>query len=232
MAVWDDKDFMARRGQARDRISEKLGLGEKPEERNFWFDSVYELAGKDAAGVPWADLQPKRALVSWLESLPEAERTGRAIDVACGLGDNAEAIARVGFETTAFDFSKKAVEWAQNRFADSSVNYSVADLLNQPADWAGAFDFVHETYTIQALRGEMRQAAIPAIAGLLAPGGRLLVICRGRDDGEEIEGPPWPLDRLELGAFIEHGLEEVRFEDYIETRDRPIRHFRVEYRKL
>jgi len=230
MTVWDDKDFMARRGRARDRIFSELGLGEKPEERKTWFDSVYDLAGEDAAAVPWADLKPKEALVGWLETLRQGTPRGRAIDVACGLGDNAEAMAGAGFAVTAFDFSDKAVQWAKTRFPDSSVDYVVADLLDAPGEWNGAFDLVHESYTIQALRDEMRVNAIPAIARLVVPGGTLLVICRGRDDGEEVEGPPWPLDRLELAAFESCGLEPVRFEDYIEERDRPIRHFRVEYR--
>ncbi|MBZ0214989.1 MAG: class I SAM-dependent methyltransferase [Fimbriimonadaceae bacterium] len=231
MAVWDDEKFMARRGAARERIAKQLGLGEQPNERNTWFDSVYELADGDAAGVPWADLKPKDSLTSWLESQPASNRSGRAIDVACGLGDNAEAIARAGFDVTAFDFSKKAIAWARERFPDTSVDYVVADLLNPPAEWLGAFDFVHETYTIQALRDEMRAAALSSIAKLLAPGGRLLVICRARDNGEAVEGPPWPLDPMELAAFGDNGLEEIRFEDYLETRDRPIRHFRVEYRR-
>ena len=221
MTVWDDKDFMARRGVARARISKELGLGDKPEERNSWFESVYELAGSDAAGVPWADLQPKDTLMEWLDSLAPTEPRGRAIDVACGLGDNAEAIANAGFDTVAFDFSAKAIEWAKSRFPSSPVNYVVADLLNSPAEWVGAFDFVHETYTVQALREDMRGGAIPAIANLLAPGGRLLVICRGRDDNEDIEGPPWPLDSLELSCFEKCGLERVKFEDYMVVRDRP-----------
>jgi hypothetical protein len=30
----------------------------------------------------------------------------------------------------------------------------------------------------------------------VAPGGKLLVICRSREEGGEITGPPWPLTRV------------------------------------
>ena len=98
--------------------------------------------------------------------------------MGCGLGDNAEALGQLGYEVTAFDLSPTAVEWARKRFAGSPVTYVAADLFDAPADWAGAFDFVHETYTLQALMPGtgLRQRAARCLAGFLKPGGRLLVI--------------------------------------------------------
>lgn len=227
--IWDDPDFMARRLAARERISEQLGLGEGLEERPTWFEAVYELADGDPAAVPWADLQPKAALLRWLEGLPASGARGQAIDVACGLGDNAEALAQAGFAVTAFDLSPRAIEWARRRFPETSVNYVAADLFDYPRSWARAFNLVHETYTIQALGGELRRKAIQRIALLVAPRGRLLVLCRGRDDDAPADGPPWPLSPSELKQFEEEGLEQTRFEDFEDQRDRPIRHFLAEY---
>lgn len=141
MTVWDDKQFMARRSKARDRISEQLGLGDKPEERNDWFEAVYDLADGDAAAVPWADLKPKKSLTSWLETQPASSLKGKAIDVACGLGDNAEALAAAGFDVTAFDFSKNAIEWARKRFSGGPVSYVVADLLKSTGRMAWRLRF-------------------------------------------------------------------------------------------
>jgi hypothetical protein len=73
----------------------------------------------------------------------------------------------------------------------------------------------------------MRTGAIARIADLVAPGGELLIIARGRDEGEEVEGPPWPLSPGEVSLFADHGLTQTVFEDLIVQRDRPIRHFRV-----
>ncbi len=231
MPVWKDSEFMARRARARDRIDKKLGLGIAPDERKNWFEGVYELADGDPAGVPWADTEPRAPLVRWLAKQSVDQLQGHAIDVACGLGDNAEALSTAGFETTAFDFSRKAVAWAKERFPESKVKYEVADLLDLPRDWLSAFNLVHETYTVQALQGDMRRKAIGAIARLVAPRGRLLVITRARDEGEAVEGPPWPLDRTEVAAFEKYGLDLVRLDDFEEERDRPIRHFLAEFHR-
>lgn len=228
MPVWDDPDFMARRERARQRIAERLGLGAEPDERRTWFEQVYEQAGRDAAAVPWADLAPRQALADWLAARDPGAASGkRAIDVACGLGDNAEALSDAGYDVTAFDLSETAVAWAGERFPESSVTYRTADLFDLPAEWSRAFDLVHECYTVQALTGEMRTGAIARIADLVAPGGELLIIARGRDEGEEVEGPPWPLSPGEVSLFADHGLTQTVFEDLIVQRDRPIRHFRV-----
>ena len=50
------------------------------------------------------------------------------------------------------------------------------------------------------------------LAGFVAPGGRLLVICRGREPAEDAGAMPWPLTRAELDRFAGEGLEQVRLE--------------------
>ncbi len=62
------------------------------------------------------------------------------------------------------------------------MDYQVADLLALPPRWQGAFGLVAEVYTVQALFGPAREAAIAALPGLVAPGGTLLVIARATDD--------------------------------------------------
>ena len=96
---------------------------------------------------------------------------------------------------TAFDVSPTAVAEARRRFAGSPVTFQVADLLAPPSAWAGAFDLVAEIYTVQALYGKARAAAVEALPGLVAPGGMLLVIARATD--EEI--PPTLRWRAEFG---------------------------------
>lgn len=150
-----DEDFAARRSALRSHVNElDRHSGGSRTDRAAFFDAVYETAGNDTAGVPWADLKPKDRLASWLAGNPGEGR--RAVDVGCGLGDNAEAIAAVGWATTAFDLSPRAVDWARQRFPESSVDYRAGDLTDLPPQWAGAFDLVHECYTIQSVPGELR----------------------------------------------------------------------------
>lgn len=199
--------------------------------RQEFFNEIYLRAGDDPAMVPWADLKPKDQLVQWLEAHPasahpaHAGSTPRAIDIACGLGDNAEAIAAAGYETLAFDLSAEAIDWARKRFSESPVDYRTADLFALPDAWQGAWDLVHECFTLQALAPEMIDKTAGAIAGLVAPGGTLLVYSRWRRDGQQADGPPWPLEESRLRVFETLGLElvaDTRFEKHRPDRVIPI----------
>lgn len=173
---------------------------------------IYTEAKRDPAAVPWADLEPKPELVDWLSSNPGSGR--RALDIGCGLGDNAEAISAAGYRTTAFDLSQTAVDWARRRFPESEVDYRQADLFDLAEEWRGAFDLVHECHTIQTLNGKAREKAFSAIAGFLAPDGTLLVLASLRSEGAQVPGPPWPLAPSELARFGNEGLvieSETRF---------------------
>jgi len=200
-----DEDFAARRAALDARINAIEGArGTSLADRRMFFDAVYERAAGDASEVPWADLKPKDRLDAWLAVNPGGGR--RAIDVACGLGDNAAAIAAAGWTTTAFDLSPRAIGWARERFPQGNVDFRVADLSALPPEWAGAFDLVHECYTIQSVPGELRTLFSVAIASLVAPGGTLLIYARTRPGEAPMAGPPWPLSPRESDVFGELGF--------------------------
>lgn len=198
--------------------------------RSKFFNHVYQNAGGDAVYVPWADLAPKPEIKAWLEANPGQ---GKAIDVACGLGDNAEALASAGWETTAFDVSEGAISWAKQRFPNSNVDYRAADLFALPAEWIGKFDVVNECYTLQAMPPETLAQTVPAIASLLAPAGRLLIYTRIRNDRVHADGPPWPLTEAALECFEHFGLRCHARQDFIvEKPGRKIPHTFMEWRKM
>jgi len=229
--VHDDAGFMARREDARARIDALTGAeGGKAEDRLSWFNAVYAHAGGDPAAVPWADLAPKAALLDWLAKNPGGGQ--RAIDIGCGLGDNAEALAAAGYQTTAFDLAPDAISWAKRRFPQSRVDYQAADLFALPGAWRGAFDLVHESYTVQALDGDLRSQSIPAIASLVAPGGRLVFFNRTRPEGTQADGPPWPVMPSEWRRFEDFGLIQTsETEITVERPGRSILHVLAEFRR-
>lgn len=195
-----------------------------------WFEACYEQADGEAGLVPWAHEIARPEFIEWLEALPATRRQGRALDVGCGLGDNAARLAAAGFSVTAFDVSRTAIEWASKRFPDQEINWQVADVTEPPEKFSGSFDLVHETYTLQALRPPFREAAIRSLPRFVRPGGTLLIIGRGRHIDEPENPPPWPLLRDELSPVEEAGLKLVRFDDFHSERNgREIRHFRLEY---
>ena len=223
-------DFAARRAAARQRLDAidpaKSGKLDDPY-RHDWFRAVYDLAEGDEAAVPWADKQAHPLLRDWLDSRPISNL--RALDVGCGLGDNAEALAAAGAQTTAFDLSEDAISWAKRRFPQSRVDYRAADLFSPPAEWRQAFDFVHECYTLQALPNRLLPEAGGALASFLKPGGRLLVIARSRPNPAAPDGPPWPLARGDIEGLTAHGLELDSLEE-LAPPDEPA-HWRALYRR-
>ncbi len=204
-------DFAARRAAARKRLDaidpaknpDMRGNLDDPYRRD-WFRAVYDLAEDDEAAVPWADAQAHPLLREWLRDNSLAGL--RALDIGCGLGDNAVALAAAGADVSAFDLSENAIDWARRRFPQSSVDFRAADLFDPPPEWRGAFDFVHECYTLQALPNRLLPEAGAALASLLKPGGRLLVIARSRPNPAAPEGPPWPLSRADIESLAAHGL--------------------------
>ncbi|WP_327004943.1 class I SAM-dependent methyltransferase [Dactylosporangium sp. NBC_01737] len=182
-----------------------------------WWDSLYVAAGNGVTEVPWdRGGGPHRLLASW----PGAGRDGggrRAVVVGCGLGGDAEFLAGRGYATVAFDVSPAAVRTARERFPDSAVDYTVADLFELPDAWHGRFDLVLESMTVQALPRDLRARAIGAVRDLVAPGGTLLVIAAAIEDGQESdEGPPWPLTRAEVAAFESARLRFAELEEFKE----------------
>lgn len=230
MSDRDGQDFAARRAAARAVLDRLDDRGAKDAKRLDWFEAVYELADDDPARVPWADQVVHPLLAQWLARDGKAPLGGKALDVGCGIGDNAEALAGAGYAVTAFDVVERAVAWARRRFPASRVAYLKADLFDPPVAWRQSFDLVNEIYTIQALPLALRARTTEALAALVKPGGRLLLIARQRTSEAPPDGPPWPLSDGELELFERAGLTRTTCEIVVPDDDgRP--HWRVVWRR-
>ena len=196
-----------------------------------WFEALYSTAEGDQDIIPWADMHPNPNFVDRLDSNHIIGTGKKALKIGCGSGDDAEILAERSFDVTAFDISSSAIAWCRKRFPLSSVNYIIQDLFESPLSWNQAFDLVLEVYTLQVLPPELRPSAIEQIAGYVAPGGTLLVICRGREPEDDPGQMPWPVMREELKGFEQQGLREISFEDFIDNENPPVRRFRVIYER-
>ncbi|GAA4812576.1 class I SAM-dependent methyltransferase [Actinomycetospora chlora] len=116
------------------------------------------------AGLGPGEPGPPDALLGREDLLPAA---GRALDVACGRGTVAVWLARRGLEVDAVDVSPVALDVGRALAGDSPVRWIAAD-LDAGLPVTGPYDVV----VCQRFRDP---ALYPALAGLLAPGGLLVV---------------------------------------------------------
>jgi len=208
--------------------SDSLAIGDHQE----WFERLYVAADDGDVVVPWdRSGEPHRLLDQWGRRHGLVGGGQAAIVVGCGLGGDAEYLARLGFATVAFDFAATAIRTARERFPDSPVDYHVADLLDPPNTWFEAFDFVFESLTVQSLPRRFRMSAVGRVRQMVAPSGTLLVVAAATDQApadEDPNGGPWPLTRAEMESFAGDNLRLVSLED---LRDPDARRWRAEFRR-
>lgn len=172
-------------------------------------------------GYVW-QLEPNRFLPGLVADLAP----GRALDLACGEGRTAVWLAEQGWDVTAVDFSRVALEKAR-AIADRrgvAPRFVHADLLAyHPSE--RAFDLVAVLY-LQLRAAELRPVLARAAAAV-APGGTFLLIAHDLANLTEGHGGPQDASVLTTaddvaGALA--GLEIVRAEQVlrdVEGADRP-----------
>lgn len=158
-------------------------------------------------------MQANEYLTEYLQS-KNIKKKSKAIVIGCGLGDDAIALEKAGFDVTAIDISPSAIQWCKTRFPRSSVDFKVVDLFDIPKEMLQSYDFIFEFRTVQSLPVSLREKTVSSICSLLNKGAYLLVGANGRNEEDILSGPPWPLTKEELNLFCKYKLEELEFHQY------------------
>ncbi len=132
--------------------------------------------------------------------------TGRLLDLGCGPGTQAVALAARGFAVTASDISETAVDSARARAekAGVDVRFVVDDVLDSRLD--GPFDIIVDRGVFHCFAEPEAQAAyLATIRRLLAEGGHLLLKCFHKHETSEM-GPPGRYDADDIRRLFADGF--------------------------
>lgn len=130
-------------------------------------------------------------------------RRGRVLDVGCGVGREAIALAKAGYAVVGIDLAPGAVEAARRHAASQGVDITFRTMAaHEVTPDVGQFDYVLTTVGFYSLipTYALRIRTLQALADVLTPGGRIFLAA------------PWmpPSYRPGLRADFVDGLRRLR----------------------
>ncbi|HGM1140240.1 class I SAM-dependent methyltransferase [Clostridioides difficile] len=114
--------------------------------------------------------------VNWIVTVANPANYPKLLDLGCGPGLYAEKFAQKGYKVTGIDFSKRSINYAQNRNKETNlnINYLFQSYLNM--NYNEEFDLATLIYCdYGALSTENRRLLMEKIYDSLKPGGKLIL---------------------------------------------------------
>ncbi|MGI5376264.1 class I SAM-dependent methyltransferase [Streptomyces sp. CA-251387] len=161
------------------------------------WERVYRNVGDGP--TPWDISETPAEVLHWIARVPSP---ARVIDLGCGRGRTACALATSGHDTVGIDFSSSAVGEARRTAAQlglANVSFEVADILHFRA--RRPFDLAIDYSVFHHIRPVDRDMYRDTIAALVRPDGLFGMVCYSDRDPSAQGGP----DRVgSLGNTIHH----------------------------
>ena len=168
------------------------------------YDELYRETA-DSGGPPWDIGSPQPALAAVLD---DGVKGPKVLDVGCGTGHLAIALARRGYNVTGIDISRVAVGMARARAASEglTVHFEVQDAtkLSLPS---APFDSVFDSGLLHSLHrrgGDEVDEYLALLPGLAAPGATVFVLAVSL-----VAGQGWGVTE----TFLRAGFAEPKWVD-------------------
>lgn len=145
------------------------------------WEKVYEQEA-----TPWDAGQPEDALVKFIKD--GFVKPCRVLEIGCGNGNDAIFLAQKGFDVTAIDISKRAIEEAKKRAERTGVhcNFLVENILELKFV-SGKFGFVYDRGCFHFVPEEKRDRYAKIVKQFLLKDGYFLLIASS--DKDTVTGP-------------------------------------------
>jgi SAM-dependent methyltransferase len=145
------------------------------------WEKVYEVEA-----TPWDVGQPEDALVEFIGS--GLVKPCRVLEIGCGNGNDAIFLAKKGFDVTAIDISKNAIENAKSRAKKAEVKckFLVGDII-EIKHFPEIFEFVYDRGCFHFVPKNKREKYVEIVKKSLAKKGYFLLIVSS--DKETPKGP-------------------------------------------
>ncbi|HEX6080976.1 MAG TPA: methyltransferase domain-containing protein [Methylomirabilota bacterium] len=174
--------------------------------RREWFHDFFDASYVAQLREEKPPAQSRREVDFVLKALAPA-RGARILDVPCGYGRHASALARRGFRVVGVDLSRAMIAEARRRFAEGPRLVFVRRDMRR-LRFRAEFDAVVNLYTsFGYFTPAENRAALRRLARALRPGGRLLI--DHRDPAYDAMLPRRPWYRAGRRRFL---LEDRRFD--------------------
>jgi SAM-dependent methyltransferase len=140
--------------------------------------------------LPWDLERPDANLIRSVELF--GIKPCNALDIGCGTGDNVLWLAKNGFTATGIDISPKAIEMAQKKSEENSIqaDFFTRDILKDTLPNA-PFQLIFDRGCFHTFRKKKQQRLFAKqVHHHLEAGGHWLSLIGSVDDGRLDEGPP------------------------------------------
>lgn len=139
----------------------------------------------------------------------------RILEPGAGRAHNGAALARAGFAVTSFDMVPEAISAARELYADvPGLDLKVANALDLPLAWRGAFAAVFDRAMLCALAEPNRSAYVRSMFDALTPGGLFMslpfTVVEHEPGGS---GPPFAVPMSDLERLLSAGFALVHAEE-------------------